>query len=182
MYYIGSLFLSGYQSNGLPLCSLLRPSYHCDLCCPVSVLVVQHSAVRSELLVPRERFAIMQQRAFLVVGPLAWNDLPFELRSLLMEVLLWPWLRWERLWVVSLLKRRYIILENEWMEREGQGHQLIDEHWPIKLLIFVIRLNSYYTIMKLITVHSLNVSDIRNVPSMCNTRPATTRAKDLRDV
>jgi len=26
----------------------------------------------------------MQRRAFLVVGPSAWNDLPFELQSLLM--------------------------------------------------------------------------------------------------
>src|SRR6218665_3227726 len=33
---------------------------------------------------PRTRLAIMQRRAFSVVGPSAWNDLPVELRSLLM--------------------------------------------------------------------------------------------------
>jgi len=37
-----------------------------------------------EFLVPRARLAIMQRRAFSVVGPSTWNDLPFELRSLLM--------------------------------------------------------------------------------------------------
>ena len=68
---------------------------------------VLRSATRGELLVPRARLAIMQRRAFsvhsfilniyiaplqenysealhLVVGPSAWNDLPVELRSLLM--------------------------------------------------------------------------------------------------
>ena len=63
------------------------PSYLRDLCCLVSVLAarrVLRSAVRGEFLVPRARLAIMQRRAFSVVGPSAWNDLPFELRSLLM--------------------------------------------------------------------------------------------------
>src|SRR6218665_263934 len=58
-----------------------------DLCCPVSGLAarrVLRSAARGEVLVPRARLAIMQRRAFLVVGPSAWNDLPFELGSLLM--------------------------------------------------------------------------------------------------
>ena len=62
------------------------PSYLRDLCCPVSVLAprpVLRSAARGEFLVPRARLAIMQRRAFSVVGPSAWNDLPFELRSLL---------------------------------------------------------------------------------------------------
>src|SRR6218665_1288391 len=62
-------------------------SYLCDLCCPVSVLAarrVLRSAARGEVLVPRARLAIMQQRAFSIVGPSAWNDLPFELRSVLM--------------------------------------------------------------------------------------------------
>src|SRR6218665_3717755 len=57
-----------------------------DLCCPVSVLaarLVLLSAARGEFLVPRARLAIMQRRAFSVVGPSAWNDLHFELRSLL---------------------------------------------------------------------------------------------------
>src|SRR6218665_1078134 len=63
------------------------PSYLRDLCCAVSVLAVRwvlRSAARGEFLVPRARLAIMQRRAFLVLGPLAWDDLPFELRSLLM--------------------------------------------------------------------------------------------------
>src|SRR6218665_1334668 len=61
------------------------PSYLRDLCYPVSVLAARRglrSAARGEFLVPRARLAIMQRRAF-SVGPLAWNDLPFELRSLL---------------------------------------------------------------------------------------------------
>ena len=63
------------------------PSYLRELCCPVSVLAarrVMRSAARGEFLVPRARLAIMQRRAFSVVGPSAWNDLPFELCSLLM--------------------------------------------------------------------------------------------------
>src|SRR6218665_1389345 len=32
----------------------------------------------------RTHLAIMQRRAFSIVGPSAWNDLPFELRSVLM--------------------------------------------------------------------------------------------------
>src|SRR6218665_53862 len=63
------------------------PSYLRDLCCPVSVLAalrVLRSAARGEFLVPRAHLAIMQRRAFSVVCPSAWNDLPFELCSLLM--------------------------------------------------------------------------------------------------
>src|SRR6218665_3606327 len=66
---------------------ICAPSYLHVLCCPVSVLAacrVLCSAARGEFLVPRARLAIMQRRAFSVVGPSAWNDLPFELRSLLM--------------------------------------------------------------------------------------------------
>src|SRR6218665_693697 len=61
-------------------------SYLCDLFCPVSVLAgrrVLRSAAMGELLVLLVRLAIMHRRAFSVVGPSAWNDLPFELRSLL---------------------------------------------------------------------------------------------------
>jgi len=61
--------------------------FYSYLCCPVSVLAKRlalRSAARGEFLVPRARLAIMQRRAFSVVGPSAWNDLPFELRSLLM--------------------------------------------------------------------------------------------------
>jgi len=42
------------------------------------------SAARGELLVPRARLATVLRRAFSVVGPSASNDLPVELRSLLM--------------------------------------------------------------------------------------------------
>src|SRR6218665_2274866 len=66
---------------------VVPPSYLRNLCSPVSVLAarrVLRSAGRGELLVPRARLAIMQLRAFSVVGPSAWNDLPVELRSLLM--------------------------------------------------------------------------------------------------
>jgi len=42
------------------------------------------SAARGELLVPWAHLATVQRRAFSVVGPSAWNDLPVELRSLLM--------------------------------------------------------------------------------------------------
>jgi|SRR6218665_2412858 len=49
----------------------------------VSALQVLRSAARGELLVPWVCLAIMQQRAFSVAGPSAWNDLPFELLSLL---------------------------------------------------------------------------------------------------
>ena len=66
---------------------LVCQQYLRDLCCPVSVLAahrVLRSAARGEFLVPRARLDIMQRRAFSVVGPSAWNELPFELRSLLM--------------------------------------------------------------------------------------------------
>ena len=67
---------------------LCAPSCLCDLCCPVSVLAVRmvlRSAARGELLVPRAHLATVQRRAFSVVGPSARNDLPVELRSLLMS-------------------------------------------------------------------------------------------------
>src|SRR6218665_1939082 len=78
-----------YYCVGLPVCPSLCPLYLRDLCCPVSVLAARRllrSAARGELLVPRAhlRVAIMQRRAFSVVGPSAWNYLPIELRSLLM--------------------------------------------------------------------------------------------------
>ena len=105
-------------------------SYLCDLCCPVSVLAsrrVLHSAARGELLVPRAHLATMQQRAFSVVGPSAWNDLPLSCiacwwpalpnftspsspSSLAMTGLGAPLSS-------SVLKRGYISLQNEWMNR-----------------------------------------------------------------
>src|SRR6218665_4000802 len=61
---------------------LCARSYLRDLRCPVSVLAARRnlrSAARGELLIPRTRLAIMQRKAFSVVGPSAWNDLPVEL-------------------------------------------------------------------------------------------------------
>src|SRR6218665_1424327 len=102
------------------------PSYLRDLCCPVSVLATRRvfrSAARGELLVPRARLAIMQRRAFSVVGPSAWNDLLVELRSLLITSpsKFYMSLKSFSLAVTGLgaslssnvLKRRYISLQNE---------------------------------------------------------------------
>jgi len=64
------------------------PSYLRDLCRPVSDVAarrVLRSTTRGELLVPRARLAIKQRRAFSVVGPSIWNDLPLKLRSLLVS-------------------------------------------------------------------------------------------------
>src|SRR6218665_2817343 len=89
MYSIGCLYLIGYRITAMVSRCVLgcASSYLRDLCCQVSALAtrwVLHSAARGELLVPRARCATMQRRAFSVVGPSAWNDLPFELFSLLM--------------------------------------------------------------------------------------------------
>src|SRR6218665_445960 len=76
-----------FMFMGLLSHHICAPSYLRDLCCPVSVLAarrVLRSAARGEFLVPRARLAIMQRRAFSVVGPSAWNDVPVVLRSLLM--------------------------------------------------------------------------------------------------
>ena len=62
------------------------PSYLRDLCRPVSDVAarrVLRSATKGMLLVPRARLAIGQRRPFSVVGPSIWNDLPLDLRSLL---------------------------------------------------------------------------------------------------
>ena len=64
-----------------------NPSQLCDLCCPMSVLAahqVLRSAARGELLVPWTHLATVQRKAFSVVGLSAWNDLPVELRVLLL--------------------------------------------------------------------------------------------------
>src|ERR1043165_2332653 len=64
------------------------PSYLRDLCRPVSDVVARRalrSTTRGELIVPRARLAIKQRRAFSVVGPSIWNDLPLKLRSLLVS-------------------------------------------------------------------------------------------------
>ena len=78
------------------------------------------------LLVPRARSALKQRRAFSVIGPSTWNELPLTLRLLpqnnmssfwkLLKTLfsLWPQLDWERLWV-GFLKGRYINIRNEWL-------------------------------------------------------------------
>src|SRR6218665_2641233 len=67
------------------LCPWLRPLLPPrPLLSVLAARQVLRSAARGEFLVPRARLAIMQRRAFSVVGPSAWDDLPFELRSLLM--------------------------------------------------------------------------------------------------
>src|SRR6218665_2614973 len=89
-YYLAQLLVTTYRITAMvSRCDVLgcAPSYLRVLCCPVSVFAarrVLHSAARGEFLVPRARLAIMQRRAFSIVGPSAWNDLPFELRSVLM--------------------------------------------------------------------------------------------------
>ena len=62
------------------------PSYLHDLCRPVSDVAARQmlrSATKGMLLVPRARLAIRKRRPFSVVGPSIWNDLPLDLRSLL---------------------------------------------------------------------------------------------------
>src|SRR6218665_653631 len=61
------------------------PSYLTDLCWPVSGLASRRalrSSARGELLVPRARSALKQRRAFSVIGPYTWNELPLTLRLL----------------------------------------------------------------------------------------------------
>src|ERR1700733_7531490 len=91
MSCIGSLSLSGYLTALIAAlvsrCILgSAPSYLRSLCRPVSDVAarrVLRSATRGELLVPRARLATAQRRAFSIVGPSIWNDLPHELRLLL---------------------------------------------------------------------------------------------------
>src|SRR6218665_820003 len=55
------------------------PSYLTDLCRPVSdpaSRLALRSSARGELLVPRARSALKQRRAFSVIGPSTWNELP----------------------------------------------------------------------------------------------------------
>jgi len=62
------------------------PSYLTELCKLVSDLASRralHSLARGELLVPRARSALKQRRAFSVIGPSTWNELPPTLRLLL---------------------------------------------------------------------------------------------------
>ena len=62
------------------------PSYLRSVCRPVSDVAarrVLRSATRGGLLVPRARLVTAQRRAFSIVGPSIWNDLPHELRLLL---------------------------------------------------------------------------------------------------
>ena len=128
MYCIGSLHLSGHSivciTALVSRCVLgCAPSYLRDLCCPVSILAarrVLRSAARDEFLVRRTRLVIMQRKAFSVVCLSAWNDLPIELRSLLMAHHCNFYISSSFLSVTglgaplssSLLKRRYISLQN----------------------------------------------------------------------
>ena len=62
----------------------IAPQYLQELCCSTSIL--DHRPLRSAqkglLLVPFARTATMQHRAFSVIGPVVWNELPQELRLL----------------------------------------------------------------------------------------------------
>src|SRR6218665_1113046 len=81
----------------------------------------QDSRVFMIRLVPRVCLAIMQRRAFLVVGPSERNDLHFVLHSLLMAhpskfyISLKSFIGqdWAGIASECLLKRRYISLQNE---------------------------------------------------------------------
>ena len=100
-------------------------SYLRDLCRPVSDVAARRalrSTTRGELLVPRARLAIKQRRAFSVVGPSTWNDLPLKLRSLLVShpAGFYKSLKsfffsrgWSGALLSSFLKRRYINALNE---------------------------------------------------------------------
>ena len=62
----------------------LAPKYLCDLMRkPLSAVPSRplRSADRLDLLVPRARTATAQHRAFAIVGPSMWNDLPPSIRS-----------------------------------------------------------------------------------------------------
>jgi len=93
MYYIGYLSLSGYNivllqwspgvSFAVPPLTFVTSAAQCRSRTQhrLAVRRVLSSAASCELLVPRANLAIVQRRAFLVVSPSAWNDLPVELRS-----------------------------------------------------------------------------------------------------
>ena len=129
-----------YRITALVSRCVLRcdPSYLRDLCCLLSVLAarrVLRSAARGELLVSRARLAIMQWRAFSVVGPSAWISLlscvpcwwpplpnftsPSSPSSLAVTGLGAPLSS-------SVLKRRYISLPNEWMNSANELMQVFD--------------------------------------------------------
>jgi len=66
----------------------LAPRYLCDLMCkPLSARSSRplRSADRLDLFVPRSRTSLTQHRAFAVVGPSIWNDLPPAIRSRILE-------------------------------------------------------------------------------------------------
>ena len=76
------------------------------------------SAWERDLLVPWSRTSLSQNRAFAVVGPALWNDIPPALRSVMLQgissaslrslkTFLFTCLsRWERLWI-AFCERRY---------------------------------------------------------------------------
>src|SRR6218665_2124364 len=88
------------------------PSYLTDLCRPVSDLASRRalrSLARGELLVPRARSALKQRRAFSVIGPSTWNDLPLTLRLLPQNNMS----SFCKLLKTFLFDRRYINIRNE---------------------------------------------------------------------
>ena len=124
-----------YRVTAMVSCCVLRsaPSYLCDLCCPVSVLAARRvirSAARGELLVPRAWLAIRLYAAKCLFGcgsiSMEWSPIwaavpsdgpPFKMLHLSEVLLLCPWLHGVGAprSSSSLLKRRYISLQNEWM-------------------------------------------------------------------
>src|SRR6218665_98859 len=84
-----TVLLSDYGCKNEMLCyvMLCYVSLNYNVCCPASVLAARWvlcSAARGEFLVPQAHLTTVQRRVLSVVGPSAWNDLPVELRSLLM--------------------------------------------------------------------------------------------------
>jgi len=153
MYYTDCLSLSGFNivllrwSSGV---SFAAPSLTCTFvtsaACPASVLAARHvlrSAAKGELLVRRTHLATVQPRAFSVVGPSAWNDLPVELyvpcwwpalpnlRSLLSPSSLTV-TGLEAPLSNSTLKRRYISLRNEWMNEWMNIRSSADKESSVK--------------------------------------------------
>jgi len=60
----------------------LAPCYLNEMCTPVSTfpyLPALRSAARGDLVVPRTRLQL-DNRAFCVAGPVAWNSLPLDIR------------------------------------------------------------------------------------------------------
>src|SRR6218665_1084642 len=65
--------------------TVCAPSYLTDLCRPVLDLASRRPLcplARGQLLIPRALSALKQRRAFSVIGPSTWSELPLMLRLL----------------------------------------------------------------------------------------------------